>query len=130
MEIEGSCREGVRAASSEGAVRREDRRFAHAAVRKPTDAEVLVSPRLRDLISAAEFARLRGALGLSARETEYVDLAVADSRDGVIAERMGISIHTAHTHRVRLFRKLGADGMPRLLTVIFTTLLDLRSRDT
>jgi DNA-binding CsgD family transcriptional regulator len=105
---------------------REHRGGAPSVMSTSPDDELSRPQRLRELISPDEFAWLRQVLKLSTREAQYLDLAVADPRDGVVAAEMGVSIHTAHTHRVRLFRKAGADGMARLLTVVFSVLLTLR----
>lgn len=82
--------------------------------------------RLTDLVSADEWARLIERLALSPREAQYLDLAAADPREKEIARRMGLSVHTAHTHRRRLCQKLGVDGMARALSVVFAVCIEQR----
>lgn len=87
----------------------------------------LAQRRLREVLSAEEFALIASAFALSPREAEYLDHAVADSRDGEIAARMAVSVHTAHSHRRRLFQRLGACDMPGALSVVLVRSLDLRA---
>ncbi len=82
--------------------------------------------RLTDLVSADEWAWLIERLKLSPREAEYLDFAADDPREKEIARRMGLSVHTAHTHRRRLCQKLGVDGMARALSAVFAVCLEQR----
>ena len=60
------------------------------------------------------------SLRLSPREAEIVALLLSeDSRDDVIAERLGISRHTVHTYVERLYRKVGATSRSQVVTRIF-----------
>src|SRR5436190_1028509 len=60
-----------------------------------------------DALSELQWACIIDALGLSQREAEILRCAFYNERDTSIANSLGISSHTVHTHRVRLFRKLG-----------------------
>lgn len=45
---------------------------------------------------------------LSARERELAAGILRNEKEAVIAQNLGISAHTAHTHATRLLRKVGA----------------------
>ena len=81
-----------------------------------------------DLLATEEWDELVGALELSPREAVYLRHAFENPRDDAIAERMGITTHGAHAHRIHLFRKLGVDSMARALAVVFCQYL-LQHRD-
>lgn len=42
---------------------------------------------------------------------------------------MAVSVHTAHSHRRRLFQKLGVCDMPGAFSVVLLRSLDLRAND-
>lgn len=69
------------------------------------------------------------ALRLSPREAEIVALLLTDDcRDDVIAERLGISRHTVHTHVERLYRKVGATSRSQVVSRIFQQYVVLSPR--
>ena len=69
------------------------------------------------------------SLRLSPREAEIVALLLSDdSRDDVIAGRLGISRHTVHTYVERLYRKLGATSRSQVVTRIFQQYVALSAR--
>ena len=69
------------------------------------------------------------SLRLSPREAEIVALLLSDdSRDDVIAERLGISRHTVHTYIERLYRKVGATSRSQVVTRIFQQYVVLSPR--
>lgn len=81
-----------------------------------------------ELLSATEWARIVGALRLSPREAEIVGCAFYDERDCAIALILGISEHTVHTHRVRVFRKLGVGTTAQVFATVLTAHLALNGR--
>ena len=44
---------------------------------------------------------------------------------GVMASRLGLSPHTVHTYRERLYRKLGVDSFCQVMSVVFATYVAL-----
>jgi DNA-binding NarL/FixJ family response regulator len=81
--------------------------------------------RLPDLLSSDEWCRLSRALNLSQRQSEILRCAFSDERDSSIAERLGVSAHTIHTQRMRLFRKLHVASMTQAIAVAATTWFEL-----
>jgi DNA-binding CsgD family transcriptional regulator len=81
-----------------------------------------------ELLPPQEWIALLHRFELSVREGEYLWHAFGDPRDDAIAERMGITTHGAHAHRMHLFRKLGVNGMAGALATVFREYL-LQHRD-
>ncbi len=50
------------------------------------------------------------AMGLSAREAEVLGLIAAGMRNGEIAARLSLSVHTVERHTVNIYAKLGVRG--------------------
>jgi DNA-binding CsgD family transcriptional regulator len=69
------------------------------------------------------------ALRLSAREFEIVRCIVDGCSEARIAERLGISIHTVHTHLERLYRKLAVSNRSELVVRLFATHVSLARPD-
>lgn len=57
----------------------------NSAIRADAGTRCLTQRRLREVLSAEEFALIAATFALSPREAEYLDHAVADSRDSEIA---------------------------------------------
>jgi len=74
----------------------------------------------------SEIAR---ALRLSTREFEIVRCIVDGCSEARIAERLGISIHTVHTHLERLYRKLSVSNRSELIVRLFATHVALGRSD-
>jgi DNA-binding NarL/FixJ family response regulator len=87
------------------------------------------SGRVPDLLSAGEWKELIASLRLSPREADFIGCAFYDERDCAIAERLGISEHTVHTHRIRVFRKLGVRTTAQLFAAILSAHLTLRNQE-
>jgi len=49
-------------------------------------------------------------MGLSAREVEVLGLIAAGMRNGEIAARLSLSVHTVERHTVNIYAKLGVRG--------------------
>jgi DNA-binding CsgD family transcriptional regulator len=81
--------------------------------------------RLPDLLSSEEWCRLCSALQLSTRQAQILKWAFSDERDSAIAEHLGLSTHTIHTQRMRLFRKLGVTTMAQVISLAATIWFEL-----
>ncbi len=64
-------------------------------------------------------------LSLSGRELEIVRGTFDDETDLGIAQHIGISLHTVHTHVERLHRKLAITDRPQLLLRVMQEFLTL-----
>lgn len=58
---------------------------------------------------------LRTGSGLSEREREVLGLIASGLTATVVADQLGISVHTVHRHVANLSSKLGAHGLPALV---------------
>lgn len=67
-----------------------------------------------------------GSLDLSIKQSRFMWHALHDPRDSFIAERMRITPHGAHAHRVAVFKKLNVDCMPAAITRVFAAYILLR----
>ena len=65
------------------------------------------------------------SLNLSGREAEIVRHLFDDHTESAIAARLGISVHTIHTHLDRLHRKLGVVDRVQLVLRITSEFLAL-----
>lgn len=64
-------------------------------------------------------------LDLSPREIEITAGIVADLKESAIAQQIGISTHTVHTHLERLYHKLAVCSRVELVVRIYQTYLGL-----
>ena len=93
----------------------------------------LVPPNLRvqarsagsAIISPPAWEAIARSLKLSARELQIVKGTFDDGTDLGIAQDIGISLHTVHTHVERLHRKLAITNRPQLLLRIMQEFLTL-----
>lgn len=76
---------------------------------------------LNGLFSPTEIDAIARALRLSEREVEVALLALEDLGEVQIAERLGVSPRTVHTHFDRLYRKLDVHSRPAMLVKLFRT---------
>jgi DNA-binding CsgD family transcriptional regulator len=74
--------------------------------------------------AGAVCARVAPVLGLSPRETQVLTCVLAGLTEAGIAQALGISTHTVHTHLERLYRKLGIHSRTQLLLVVVNELAD------
>lgn len=74
---------------------------------------------ITSVLEKSEWDQLVKILELSPGQAEFLWHALRDPRDRVIAERMGVSRHGAHAHRMRLFRKLDVESMPGAVARVF-----------
>ncbi len=73
----------------------------------------------RELFAEGEWEAICRAAGLSPREVEIVKLVFDDLKESAIAEALGVSPHTVHTHLERLYRKLGVSGRCAAVVRVF-----------
>lgn len=67
------------------------------------------------LLDGDEWERAVQHLNLSGREQEIARAIFDDRTESSIAEKLGISPHTVHTHVERLYRKLGVGSRTQLV---------------
>lgn len=70
-------------------------------------------------LSADEWDALRRMLSLSERQAEICLLILSDCSEAQIADGLGISCHTVHSHLERLYRKLAVKSRTELLVLLF-----------
>lgn len=66
-----------------------------------------------------EWKRVAMRFALSPREVKVAQRIFDDLRESEIAERLGISPHTVHTHIERLYRKIGVASRSALAIAMF-----------
>lgn len=79
-------------------------------------------------LSSDDWDEIRRALHLSVREADIAALIIANAPNGAIAQRLGISAHTVHSHLERLYRKLQIGSREELITRAFQTYVQRHSR--
>lgn len=67
----------------------------------------------------AEWDWIVRQLELSPRELQIVRLVMVDAKERTIARRLGISIHTVHTHLKRIYAKSCVNSRIELILGIF-----------
>lgn len=73
----------------------------------------------RSVLTDQEWHTLATRLTLSPRELQILQRVFDDEKELAIAESLGISRHTVHTHLARLYRKLGVGSRCEALVRIF-----------
>jgi DNA-binding NarL/FixJ family response regulator len=64
----------------------------------------------REVLTVSQWTAVGLSLRLSPRELQIVQAVFDDLKEAAIADDLGISAHTVHTHLERLYRKVGARG--------------------
>ena len=82
----------------------------------------------RSLLSARQWASISFSLGLSDREFDVVQGVFDGCNEGSIAQKLGISAHTVHTHLDRLYRKLGVTTRSELILRVFAEFVNMGGR--
>lgn len=77
------------------------------------------------ILSEQAWVTIARSLKLSGRELQIVRGVFDDATDLAIAQRIGISLHTVHTHIERLHRKLAIINRAQLLLRIMQEFLAL-----
>jgi len=78
-----------------------------------------------DVLPAGEWSSLMTSLGLSSREADLVRHACHGRSVAETAQAIGISEHTIHTYRDRLYRKLGARSLSEVVAIVFAAYVTL-----
>lgn len=98
----------------------------HRAVRfLPPNSRERPRPPGSALISERAWKEIARRLKLSGRELQIVLGIFDDETDLAIAQRLGISLSTEHTHVERLHRKLAIMDRPQLLLCVMQEFLSL-----
>jgi DNA-binding CsgD family transcriptional regulator len=74
---------------------------------------------IRSPIPDESWTLLARRLALSPREIEVARGVLLDEKEFAIALRLGISVHTVHTHLERMYRKLGVSSRLQLAVELF-----------
>ena len=81
-----------------------------------------------EMLSQAVWRRIGAALGLSRRELQ-VALCMLDHLSVLrTAKRLGITENTVHSHRARIYHKLGVYGPAGVVAKLFQAYVDLAER--
>lgn len=83
-------------------------------------------PRKPSVFSDRQWHSLALSVGLSDRELEILQCIFNDQTERVMAQELGISIHTVHTHLERLYHKLGVKSRCGAVIHVFTCYLSQR----
>lgn len=106
--------------SSGGAVQGVSGKLARANGRSsPADERAKDDGRSPHEIPEPVWDELATTMGLSRREREIARLILGGLTEGVIAERLGISRHTVHSHIHRIFVKTGVRSQTALAGRLF-----------
>lgn len=81
----------------------------------------------RDMLSAEEWRSIADTLRLSGREFQIVRCIFDGETESIIAQELGISPHTVHTHVERLYRKLNVCNRAELVIHIFDAYISLKN---
>lgn len=92
--------------------------------RRPTGRRPIVTA-ADSLLTAETWVIIARSLALSGREAEIARLILHDDSEQAIADHLGISSHTVHTHMERLFRKLNVSSRCQVVVRIFQAYLRL-----
>lgn len=79
----------------------------------------------REVLTVSQWTAVGMSLRLSPRELQIVQEVFDDLKEAAIADDLGISAHTVHTHLERLYRKVGARGRTTMAVRIFAEHLRL-----
>jgi len=77
------------------------------------------------MLSDIAWRAITESLGFSRRHMQILQGVFDDDKESVIAENLGISPHTVHTHLERIYRKLGVRGRLELVQLILAEFLRL-----
>jgi len=101
--------------------------IANRRVARPTPPNRRVPTRIRGsaVFSDLAWEAIARSVKLSGRECQIVRAVFDDETDRALAQRLGISLHTVHTHVERLHRKLAIMNRPQLLVLVLREFLTL-----
>lgn len=81
----------------------------------------------QDVLTVHQWTSIGLALRLSPRELQIVQSVFDDLKEAAIADKLGISAHTVHTHLERLYRKLSVRGRTMMSVRIFAEYLRMNA---
>jgi DNA-binding NarL/FixJ family response regulator len=84
-----------------------------------------IQPFGRLIFSTDTWCLITRSLGLSQRESQIIQALFDDQKESVIADDLGISPHTVHTHLERLYRKVGVTSRVALARRVFIEYLNV-----
>lgn len=79
-------------------------------------------------LDPGQWASIGQRLGLSPRELEIVRCVVDGDGESGTAQRLGISVHTVHSHLERLYRKLRIRTRCQLVVRLFAAYVSMDGR--
>jgi DNA-binding NarL/FixJ family response regulator len=77
------------------------------------------------MLSEQAWSAIASSLDLSLRQLEIVKAVFDDAKESAIAEALGISTHTVHTHLERIHQKLGVHDRVELVLLVLAEFLRL-----
>ncbi len=80
------------------------------------------------LLSIGQWRSIAAALELSSRELQIIQCLFDGKHEPAVAQALGISEHTVHTHVKRLHRKLGVHDRCELLIRVFSAYIAIQSQ--
>jgi DNA-binding NarL/FixJ family response regulator len=87
------------------------------------------SPTRHQFCSASEWHAVCGHFALSNRESLVARHLVEGATERVVADELGLSVHTVHTYAWRIYRKVGAQDRQALTLRFVDRLRSLTLRD-
>lgn len=93
------------------------------------DETTAVSLRPDDVLLDGEWSAIIKALRLSPREAELIRHAFHGRSLAETAKEIGISEHTVHTYRGRMYRKLGVTSLSEAVAIVFASFVALSFSD-
>jgi DNA-binding NarL/FixJ family response regulator len=98
---------------------------SHGAATQAQRAQRRIPDGGREVLTVSQWTAVGMSLRLSPRELQIVQAVFDDLKEAAIADDLGISAHTVHTHLERLYRKVGARGRTTMAVRIFAEHLRL-----
>ncbi len=92
---------------------------------KPPPAEPNPPPRHPLVIPEAGWTALAASLGLAKRQLQIVRAVFEDTTEFAIAENLGVSQHTVHTHLERIHRRFQVHSRVELVLFLIAEFLRL-----
>lgn len=90
--------------------------------------ELVFMMHLAKFLPESKWLAIATLLRLSRRESQILRCILDDEPEAVIADHLGISPHTVHTHLERLYRKLGVNSRCQATVRVFAEYVGLEQR--
>ncbi len=94
-----------------------------------TRAQRKIPPGGREVLTISQWTAVGLSLRLSPRELQIAQSVFDDQKEAAIADDLGISAHTVHTHLERLYRKIGVHGRTTMAVRVLAEHLRLMADD-